>query len=165
MSGNFRRSYWELSRSSSNCILFIHDDQSDILIPELDDKLRATGIRKAYFDCETDCVAQHIAGSVGEQLGLANAPYASWSPPTPNKISVWVPFLDDIVGLAREANGVAIVIDNADKLLAADREIFFELIQAFLIPFHHWLEQKKPCHLCFQMEKNPLVREFFGTTH
>jgi hypothetical protein len=100
VSDNWNSSYWELTRSKSDCVLFIRDDQSDVLIPELQEKLSAAGIRKAYFDCRLDWIAQHIAGSIGQQLQLDHAPYASWAPPTPNKISVWVPFLDDMVGIA-----------------------------------------------------------------
>jgi hypothetical protein len=30
-----------------------------------------------------------------------------------------------------------------------------------LIQFHHWYDQKKPCHLCFQMEENQSIRGLF----
>jgi hypothetical protein len=37
----------------------------------------------------------------------------------------------------------------------------FDLIETFLVVFHHWYDQKKPCHLCLQMEQNDSVRRVF----
>ena len=37
----------------------------------------------------------------------------------------------------------------------------FNLVEAFLIQFHHWYDQKKPCHLCFQMVEDAYVTDFF----
>ena len=37
-----------------------------------------------------------------------------------------------------------------------------ELMEAFLVQIHHWLEQKVRGHLCFQMSPHPLVAKLFG---
>jgi hypothetical protein len=42
-----------------------------------------------------------------------------------------------------------------------DSVTLFRLIEAFLIQVHHWMEKKKPCHLCFQMEPNDSLRAQF----
>jgi hypothetical protein len=54
-----------------------------------------------------------------------------------------------------------IVVDRADILLRERPDDFFNLIEAFLVQFHHWYDQKKPCHLCLQMEENQSVRGLF----
>jgi len=54
-----------------------------------------------------------------------------------------------------------IIVDRADILLHERPDDMFDLIEAFLIQFHHWYDQKKPCHLCFQMEENQSVRGLF----
>jgi hypothetical protein len=42
------------------------------------------------------------------------------------------------------------VVDHADSLLRERPDDMFDLIEAFLTQFHHWYDQKKPCHLCFR---------------
>ena len=37
----------------------------------------------------------------------------------------------------------------------------FDLVEAFLVQFHHWYDQEKPCHLCFQVAEDDDVTEFF----
>ena len=74
----------------------------------------------------------------------------------------WVPFLDDLISLSFRLNGLVIVVDNADVLMETARGDVFDLIEAFLIQFHHWFEKKKPCHLCFQMERNELIGRIFS---
>jgi hypothetical protein len=57
--------------------------------------------------------------------------------------------------------GGLIVVDHADILLRERPDEMCELIEAFLHVFHHWYDQKKPCHLCFQMEQDDSVRKLF----
>ena len=72
----------------------------------------------------------------------------------------YVQFLDDLGALSLSAGGVLIVVDRADLLLKDRPDQMFDLIEAFLVQFHHWFEAKKPAHLWFQMEHNGIV----GTT-
>jgi hypothetical protein len=97
-----------------------------------------------------------IADPLGRALELDHTPYG-----TIGNIS-WVQFLDDLITLAHRLRGLVIVVDRADLLLRERPGDFFNLIEAFLLQFHHWYDQKKPCHLCFQMEENQLVRALFG---
>jgi len=53
------------------------------------------------------------------------------------------------------------VIDDADAMFSKDRDEAFDLIEAFLLQFHHWFEKKKPCHLCFQLRPNPQIEQIF----
>jgi len=72
-----------------------------------------------------------------------------------------VPFLDDLITLSEQEKGIVLFIDSADMFLAQNSRGMFSLIEAFLIPVHHWMEKKKPCHLCFQMEPNDSLRAQF----
>ena len=71
-------------------------------------------------------------------------------------------WLDDLISLAYSTTGVVIVLDNADQVCAKHRRHMTQLMEAFLVQVHHWLEQKVPCHLCFQMSPHPLVAKLFG---
>jgi len=95
-----------------------------------------------------------IGDHIARVLKLDNPPYGRAANP-------WVPFLDDLITLSDRVDGLALAIDNAHILFAQARNDAFDLIESFLIQFHHWFEKKKPCHLCFQMEENKLVREAF----
>jgi len=57
---------------------------------------------------------------------------------------------------------LVIVLDNAADFLATAPTEFFDLIEAFMVQFNHWFKLNKPCHLCFQMEKNPLIAELLA---
>ncbi len=149
-------SYAYLRRATSNCVQFIEDDESEVLTPEFADDLRKMGIVCAYVDyLEARGGELELFNTIANRLRLDNAPYVQGP--------VWpgVPFLDDLGGKSEDSPGVAIVVDNADSLLSDNRSAMFRLIEAFLIQFHNWLEKGKPCHLCLQMRKDPLVRRFF----
>jgi hypothetical protein len=76
-----------------------------------------------------------------------------------------VRWLDDLGSLAYRTPGVVIVLDDADQAFVEHRRHMTQLVEAFLVQVHHWLEQKVPCHLCFQMSPHPLVARLFGRQH
>ena len=124
------------------------------------DDLRSAGIRCVYTDYRNvEHGDLHIANTVARELNLQHAPY----PPrtSPVQVEVWVPFLDDLIALSEHEKGLALFVDSADVFLAENSRGMFRLIEAFLIQAHHWMEKKKPCHLCFQMEPNDSLRAQF----
>jgi hypothetical protein len=153
--------YRILRRSSSDCVHFVYRDEVDGEDLSLAKELAAKQITHVYVDYdEFKCGSQHLVNVIAGLLKLEHAPYR-W-PTAPTEVSVWVEFLDDLITLSYQEHGIIIVIDNADGLLAADSKTMFKLIEAFLVQVHHWLEKKKPCHLCFQMEKNEVVKRLFA---
>lgn len=153
--------YCNLRRASSDCVHFVYKDQLEKCDQSLAAKLKESGIQCAYVDYRevVHKADLHVANAVAQALNLQHAPYAQRT--SLYQPEQWIPFLDDLITLSHHVNGVAIVIDNADDFLAENGREMFGLIEAFLIQFHHWFEKKKPCHLCFQMEKTNLVRAFF----
>jgi hypothetical protein len=139
----------------SGCVRFVVDcDFADTLRETVVD-LKSKGVVCGYVDyMDIRRTHERIGDHIAAVLKLPNAPYRG-------PISPWVPFLDDLIALSARVNGLVLVIDNAGFFLENDRDEAFALIEAFLIQFHHWLEKKKPCHLCFQMEKNELIRQVF----
>jgi hypothetical protein len=154
--------YWELRRSSSNCVHFVYVDEVDDADRPILNELNKAGIKYIYVDyLEVKRSDQHIANVIAQLLKLQHAPYQL--PTSPKQIDVWVPFWDDLITLSHHENGIAIIIDNADAFLSENSRTMFKLIEAFMVPFHHWLENNKPCHLCFQMEKSEWVRAIFAS--
>ena len=153
--------YWDILRSTTDCVQFAYAADVDEEFLPLPAEMRANGVVHAYVDyLEVRRSGAHICNVIAKALRLENAPYEAV--PGPRGIHIWIPFLDDLGGLSYQVEGAAIIIDNADVLLAEDSKTMFKLIEAFLAPLHHWLDQKKPFHLCFQMEKSDLVRRIFG---
>lgn len=153
-------SYWEALRASSNCIHFIYDaeisDGNSIL-----DAMRNAGVRPCYVDCGAAKTAnEHLANAIARKLDLDHAPYAA--PSSPHQPAQWVPFLDDLITLSESWTGLVIVVDRANLLLLDDSRVMFNLIEAFLTQVHHWLERRKPCHLCFQMSADDTVQRTFA---
>jgi len=147
--------YAGLERVSSGCIHFVHDHIENIpLLRDVIPELRRKGIACAYVRYAPGGGVGTIADEIGERLALDHRPYASGRRP-------WIRFLDDLIGLSFRVAGLVLIIDDADAFLAADRDEAFNLIEAFLIQFHHWFEKEKPCHLCFQLEPNPLIEQVF----
>jgi hypothetical protein len=154
--------YSRLLRSSTDCLHFVFSDQIEPTEREVARQLRQAGILCAYLDAAE--IAQHdalsTANALGLTLGLDHSPYGKQSNFGP---SIWVPFLDDLITLSHRETGVAIIIDNAFSFDGQYRRTLFGLIEAFLTQFHHWLEKRKPCHLCLQMDAASWVRETFGS--
>jgi hypothetical protein len=131
----------------------LDNTEVDDLEHALTDQLRSTGIKTAYVDyLELTPRREHIASVIGRLLGLARAPYARED---------WTSLSEDLATLSQRATGLAIVIDNAEPFLSTDKKTMLKLIEAFQTQLTHWLNQGKPCHLFFQMEKNDLVRRIF----
>jgi hypothetical protein len=105
----------------------------------------------SYLDGGHESVT--VADPLGMALELEHAPYGVGRP--------WIRFLDDLITLAYRYRGLVIFVDRADILLRERPDDMFELIEAFLHQFHHWYDNKKPCHLCLQMEEDPSVRRIF----
>jgi hypothetical protein len=153
------RGYIGLARPTSACIHFVRNSEISYSLREIADELRATEITYAYVDYEAArMLRSHIVDYIGLALKLEHAPYSGR---TYAARAPWVPFLDDLIGLSEQTKGVVIIVDNGDSLFANARNDAFDLIEAFLIQNDSWLEKKQPCHLCFQMEKNNLVRQAF----
>jgi hypothetical protein len=148
------RGYHGIELTSSACVRFVRDDEMDGSEHEVFEKARGRGIRCVYVDCsssdmQTEVLANQIAGA----LHLEHAPYSD---------KHWVCFLDDLITLAHREQGLVIVVDGAWLLLERRRGELFDLIEAFLVQFHHWSEQRKPCYLCLQMEPNRKLSSWFA---
>lgn len=150
-----------LKLPSSGCVHFMYADffggETHAVIADL----RSTGIRCVYADYRDVAPGDlHLVNAVAQELNLQHAPYAPAT--SPLEVQVWVPFLDDLITLSDHEKGVVLFVDSADALLAENSRGMFRLIESFLIQVHHWMEKKKPCHLCFQMEPNDSLREQFA---
>jgi hypothetical protein len=155
-------SYHSCLRSTGDCLQFVYNESADEADAGLPDAFRKAGIRYAYVDyLDAAKSDEHLANILGNAIKLPNLPYHE--PTSRFHVPIWTPFLDDLVMLSRELAGIAVIIDNADAFLAEDSRTMFKLIEAFTIPFDDWLLKNKPYHLCFQMEKNPLIKKIFAT--
>ena len=150
----------------SACVHFVRNDEIDDSLIEMVEDLREKKITWAYVDYEiVSKSGANIADHIARVLRLEHAPYGGppYGGPCSQGVGIhWVRFLDDLITLSSHVTGVVIVIDNADLLFAEARNDAFDLVESFLIQFHHWLEKKKPCHLCFQMERNELIGRAFS---
>lgn len=150
------RGYSDIARSTSACIHFVETAQLNEELIDLKDELVAANIRWAYIDAaELLIEPEKTCDVVAAAIQAEHAPY--------DEAGHWVKLLDDMITLSSELPGLVIVVDHADQLLSKDRVKIFELIEAFLIQFHHWFKKAKPCHLCFQMSDHTLVSELFNT--
>ena len=151
------RGYSDLDRSTSHCVTFIDEGDFDSDDQELVRRVRTLGYRIAYIDCdEYTNKYWEIPTAIGRQVGTDHPPYHEG---TEANLARW---LDDLITLAYSTPGLVVVLDNAHLLWSTHRKFMSELMEAYLVQFHHWLEQKVPCHLCFQMVPSPLVRKWFG---
>jgi hypothetical protein len=146
------RGYSGIHLPLSACIHFVRNDEIDNGLHEMVSALKKNEIVCAYVDYAPGANAVSLANYIANILELDHQPYG----PRP-----WVPFLDDLISESFRLNGLVIVVDNADVLMETARNDVFDLIEAFLIQFHHWFENKKPCHLCFQMERTHSLGKFF----
>jgi hypothetical protein len=153
------RGYWDINRSTSHCVTFVEGEEVDEELREVVEELRTRGFRIAYVDCTQYADRPwEIGTAIGFELNTDNPPYHEGQ-----ELNL-VRWLDDLISLAYTTPGVVIVLDNAGSGFTKHRRHFTELIEAFLVQFHHWLEQRVPCHLCLQMSPNPLVAQLFSST-
>jgi hypothetical protein len=147
------RGYQGIDRAESACVHFVRNNEIGGPVDLLFQEIEARSIDCVYVDySQASAGVNGLANALATILHLENVPYQS---------RPWVEFLDDLITLSHRTNGLVIVIDNADVLMATDSNQMFDLIEAFLIQFHHWFEKKKPCHLCFQMEGNDALGKVF----
>jgi len=148
------RSYELLHLPLTRCIHFVKNRENQSVEEAVEAALKM-GVKLVYWgylDDRATCIT--IADPLGRARQLEHAPYGGG-------VNLWVRFLDDLITLAYRYPGPVIVVDHANILLQERPDEMFDLIEAFLIVFHHWYDQKKPCHLCFQMEQNDSVRRVF----
>jgi hypothetical protein len=135
------RGYEVINRLSTGCVHFIRTGSSGLF--EAQALVSESGGKFAYWNyLDGGREAATLANPLAIALELEHAPYGNLS---------WTQFLDDLITLAYRHEGLAIVIDRADLLIAERRDEMFDCIEAFLIQLHHWYDQKKPCHLYFQI--------------
>lgn len=148
------RGYAGIERHLSACVHFVRNREVDEdSLSWLARKLESDGIRCVYVDySRLKGSRQTILDGIGDCLELPNRPYGG----------NWIRFLDDLITISEFESGLVIVVDRADILFQEDKFIAFDLIESFLIQFEDWFVKKKPCHLCFQVEENPLVQRYFG---
>jgi hypothetical protein len=148
------RAYQGLDLPLTHSVHFVQTREFDGSEEEVVEAAVKKGVKFVYWDyLDGGSASATIADPLGQALELEHAPYGSWLP--------WTRFLDDLITLSARCPGLVIVVDHADILLRERPDDMFGLIEAFLIPFHHWYDMKKPCHLCFQMEQNNSVRSVF----
>lgn len=149
------RAYGDIVRSTSACIHFVEEHQCTDDLIEIRRELEAREIDVFYFDCKfIDEKQNKLCELLADTLQLEHAPYFEEN---------WIKLLDDLISLSRKKNGLVIVLDNASIIFSKNRTEFFDLIESFLIQFHHWLHANKPCHLCFQMIDDRRILEIFGS--
>jgi hypothetical protein len=150
------RGYSDITRSTSACIHFVDSRHVDQELIDLKRELVASNIRCAYVDARELLIdPENTCDLISVAIDAEHVPYG--------ETGHWVKLLDDMITLSSELPGLVIVIDHADQLFNKDRNKIFELIEAFLVQFHHWLKKSKPCHLCFQMSNHDLVAEVFNS--
>ena len=152
------RGYWDIDRSTSHCVSFVDAVELDDELEELVSGIRERGFKIAYVDCASFVdFPWEIPSAIGSELDAAHHPYHEGHEANFGR------WLDDLISFAYSTPGLVIVLDNGHLILQAHRKVLTELIEAFLVQFHHWLEQKVPCHLCIQMEPSPMVKRLFGS--
>lgn len=150
------RGYYGIELASSACVRFVRNDDMDGSEHEVFNEVRSRGVRCTYVDLgSAQAQGDMLANQIADALHLEHAPYAD---------KHWVCFLDDLITLAHREQGLVIVVDGAWLLIEKRRNELFDLIEAFLVQFHHWLEQSKPCYLCLQMEPNREISSLFASS-
>ena len=145
--------YERLDRPGTHCVRFVRTGEPGGFLEADVEAAMKSGVRFAYWNyLDGGREASTLANPIANSLRLDHAPYGNL---------VWTQFLDDLITLAYRCDGLAMVIDRADLLITERRDEMFNCLEAFLIQFHHWYDQKKPCHLCFQMVKDDHVTKFF----
>ena len=152
------RGYSDIDRSTSHCVTFVESFEIDDELPERVSKIRDRGYRIGYVNC-AEYVSRpwEIASAIGFALQADYPPYHEID----QELNL-VRWLDDMTSLAYKTPGVVVVLDNADQVFFVHRRHITQLLEAYLVQFHHWLEQKIPCHFCLQMSPHPSVAQLFG---
>jgi hypothetical protein len=145
--------YEALNLPLTRCVHFVKNREIDGSEERVIEAATQEGVKCIYWNyLDGGSGSTTIADPLGRALELKHAPYGRVP---------WIEFLDDLITLAYRYSGLVIIVDRADILLRERPDDMFDLIEAFLIQFHHWYDQKKPCHLCLQMEENHSVRRLF----
>jgi hypothetical protein len=156
MDGNgepYVRGYGYLGLPVTRCVHFIRTHASGEFLEADIEAFENRGIKIAYWNyLDGGRQSTSVADPLAAALGLEHAPYGNLP---------WTQFLDDLITLAYRYDGLVIVIDRADLFIRERRDDMFDCLETFLHQFHHWYDQKKPCHLCFQMVDDNCVTEFF----
>lgn len=148
------RGYSGIDMPLSACLHFVRNSEIDDATSDIFASAREKNITVVYVDFLGDFVRKSgILQCIAAQLNLDSQPY---------RRDDHLPFWDDLISLAYKKFGLVIVLDNAADFLATAPTEFFDLIEAFMVQFNHWFKLNKPCHLCFQMEKNPLIAELLA---
>ena len=141
-----------LDRPATHCVHFVRTGAPREFLEAQVEAARKVGVKFAYWNyLHGGRESATLADPLGVALGLEHPPYGR----------PWVQFLDDLITLAYRYDGLVIVVDRADLLFTEKSDEMFNLVEAFLVQFHHWYDQKKPCHLCFQMVEDDYVTDFF----
>lgn len=119
------------------------------LVAELDEK----SISLVYVDC-----ARYAQGAVP----ATQAPAPTGAPVGDATEPRWTRWWDDLLSMGHESRGLAIVLDNADAVFAADRKFMTDFIENFLHGATSWIKREVPCHLCLQMVPCPNVARVLG---
>ena len=149
--------YTRIGRPVSACVSFVRNRDIDgDELPAIVADAKAKGVVCAYLDyLQMRGAPGHIGDHIARVLKLNHPPYGRAHNP-------WIPFSDDLIALSNRVNGMALIIDNSEVYLNENPRDLFDLTESFLLEFHHWFEKRKPCHLCFQMEQNELIRLTFA---
>ena len=147
------RAYEALHLPLTRCVHFVKNREIDGSLGRVFETATKEGVKCIYWNyVDGGNGSITIADPLGTALELEHLPYG---------IVPWVEFLDDLIALSYRYRGLVIIVDRADILLREKPDDMFNLIEAFLLQFHHWYDEKKPCHLCLQMEENHSVRGLF----
>jgi hypothetical protein len=135
------------------CVHFVQSSAYNEFLEAEVEAAKKAGVKFAYWNyLHGGREATTLANPLAIALGLEHTPYANLP---------WTQFLDDLITLAYRYDGLVIVVDRADLLITEKRDEMFNCLEAFLIQFHHWHDQKKPCHLCFQLAEDDHVTNLF----
>jgi len=151
------RGYNDINRSTSACVHFVDADEVELEDADCFKEARDAGCQIVYVDCLRFMREPWLIPSeIGRLAKTDHPPYDEGANAN------LVRWLDDLISLAHFTRGLVLVLDNAAELFAVHRKFATDLIEAFLIQFHHWLERGKPCHLCFQMSPSSILRNVIG---
>jgi len=145
------RGYSGIQLSLSACVHFVRNNEIDDGIDAIIADAQRQSILIGYVDYDEVKVSTNLASAIGKTLGAPHAPYG--------EKKRHLQLLDDLIALSTKESGLVIIVDNSQNLIQENIREMFDIIEAFLIQFDKWFEKNKPCHLCFQIEKNIYLKE------